>query len=262
MGLNLIMKTTAQFLATILLSLTLLSCNKGKESEGDFGVEANEGELTKAISKAVGQLDPTQMKKDQSVSHIVSLRVENSERFRPMMWDRTTILARSDKPNALVYNILVEEKDMSVDPVEEKTYEDEIIIEKTAPITSLTKANEDLTVINQSDIKTTSSSGKPKQVKYYNLKDYPLVMDAPEAVKNRPNCGGLKDCKFNVHHLEFDEVTWYTDGKVIKIKWTYEISPDVPYLANMTTVCAAQLIDYEGSRVYVRNCRYAVDFNF
>lgn len=260
MGLDLSMKKVLQISTLLFFCFTILSCNKGKETEGDFGQEYDEADLNKVISKAVQNLDPSKMKKDESVSHIVNLRVENSERFKPMMWDRSTILARSETAETLTFHLKVEEKDMSVEPPEEKTYEDVIEYKKTSPA-ALTKMYGELAAMNHNGVRM-ATAAKPTKIKYYNLKDYPLVLDAPEAVSKRPNCIGLQDCKINVHHLEFDEVTWYNDGKVIKVRWTYEISPDVPYLANMTTVCAAQLIDYEGSRVYVRNCRYAVDFNF
>lgn len=252
------MKKTLATLTLMVLSLSLLSCNKGKETEGDFGQEVSDKDLSKVISKATSKLDPTRIKVGQSVSHIVSLRVENSERFRPMMWDRNTVLSKEVTPQYYRYIVKVEEKDLSVEPNEEKVYED-VIEYSTAP--EITKSFRELTQIGEFS-KASLTKSIPTQVKYYNMKEYPLTLSVPEAVGARPNCGDMLDCKMNVHHLEFDEVTWYSDGRVQKIRWLYEISPEVPFLANITTVCASQLIDWEGSRVYVRNCRYAVDFNF
>ena len=244
------MKTLLRLAFVSLAAVTLLSCNKGRETEGDFGQEFSVDEVNSVFSKAVDRLDPSKIKVGESVTHIVSLRVENSERFRPVFWDRSTILSKVDTSDRLSFNVKTEEKDLSVDPPEEKVYEDEMTFKKVSHVTQMN---------SEFSAKATS---KPESIKYYNLKHYPMVLDAPEEVKKKANCLGLQDCKMNINHVEFDEVTWYKDGTVKKIKWTYEVSPDVPYLAAMTTVCAAQLIDYEGSKVYVRNCRYAVDFNF
>lgn len=258
MGLDLMKKI---FILTSVL--ILLSCNKGHETSGDFGEEVSVDAVNAVFSKAVKDIDPNKIKVGESVTHIVNLRVENSERFKPTFWGRTTILSRVNTNDALVFNVKTEEKDMSYDPPEEKVYEDEMRFSKANAINQI---NSELTVnfskASNNAVQTMASEGKPVNTKYYNLKNYEVVLDLPEAVRNRPNCLGINNCKMNIHHLEFDEVNWYKSGAVKKVRWTYEVSPDVPYLAAMTMVCAAQLIDYEGSKVYVRNCRYAVDFNF
>ena len=260
------MKPTAKLFLSLLLCCTILSCNKGKETEGNFGQEFPSTEVNKAIISTLEKLNPNNMKKDTSVTHIVNLRVENSERFRPMMWDHSVVQARTDTPTELTYHIATEEHDLSVDPIEIKKFEEALVFKKTATkaLTSMPHMYGELANIGQHGVKTKAKdpADEVTKVKYFNMKSYPLTLDAPEEVKKRPDCAGLKDCKYNVDHIEFNEVIWYKDGRVSNVRWTYEISPDVPHIAAWMTACASQLIDYEGSKVYVRNCSYVVDFNF
>lgn len=249
----------------LLTTMTVLSCNKGHEIEADFGQEVDVEAVNGVFSKASGGVDPTKAKKGQSITRIVNLRVENSERFRPVFWDRQTLLETEDTADALILRLKVEEKDLSYDPPEEKIYEDSIGFKKVANV-AFQKENSDLAKINYSALgfeqKASAVAKKPTSIKYFNLKESEEKINLPEAVLQKPNCLAITDCKMNVHHIEFDEVTWYNDGSLTRVRWLYEISPDVPYLGAVTTVCAAQQVPYQGTQVYVRNCRYVVDFNF
>ena len=248
--------------------LTLLSCNKGREIKAEFGEEFSPEAVDEVFMKATKDIDPMKAKDRQSSTRIVNLRVENSERFLPVFWDRTTLIGVNDSKTDGTYTMYlkIEEKDLTTTPPDERTIEDKIVFKKSS---SATKANRDLVNIKIVDLKNmivkqdeNFSADKPTATKYYNLKHHEGPVAAPDAVKQKANCLGLHDCQMFVTHMEYDEVNWYRDGSLKRVRWTYEISPDGPYLAAMTTVCAAQEVPYEDTRVYVRNCRYVVDFQF
>lgn len=253
------------FLIT-LSALALLSCNKGREIKAEFGEEVSAEAVDEVFMKATKDIDPMKSKVGQSSSRIVNLRVENSERFIPVFWDRTTLLGKVDTSETFAMHLKVEEKDLTTDPPEERVFEDDLVFKKSS---AAMKANQDLLDVQIVDLRNlvvkqvkSFASDKPTATKYYNLKNHEGPVAVPDAVKQKANCLGLADCKMHVYHLEYDEVNWFKDGSLKRIRWTYEISPDAPYLGAMTTVCAAQEVPYEDTKVYVRNCRYVVDFQF
>ena len=252
-----------KYFVLFISALITLSCEKGHEIKADFGEEVAVEAVEDVLSKASQDLDPTKAQVGQSVTRTVNLRVENSERFRPTFWDRQTLIDKTDTTDKYALHLKIEEKDLSVDPPEERTYEDDIVFKKVAVTPQMFSELASVSIDgSQKDAKASAASNKPVATKYYNLKYSQDKVSAPEAIQKKPNCLGFQDCKINVHHLEYDEVNWYKDGALKRIRWTYEISSEVPYLGGVTTVCAAQQIPYESIQVYVRNCRYVVDFNF
>ncbi len=84
----------------------------------------------------------------------------------------------------------------------------------------------------------------------YNLRAWTSLEPAPVFLRNETGCGGLVNCQMNVRHVAYDLVTDVNDEKTgsrlrMKTLIHLQMSPDVPYLSRLTSLCFQGLGKYE-----------------
>ncbi|HVK61431.1 MAG TPA: hypothetical protein VM432_07770 [Bdellovibrionales bacterium] len=109
---------------------------------------------------------------------------------------------------------------------------------------------------------TTSASGE--KVTYHRFKKWTETVDAPKAVQEQPNCGGIPDCKIKKYWLRFDEVRWKANGeKKSAMSFRVATSPDVPFTSKMLTKCIALMVKVSdaGQSVFYEECSDTFNFS-
>jgi hypothetical protein len=115
-----------------------------------------------------------------------------------------------------------------------------------------------------------ASSDQPTKITFHHLRTSSGVMQVPDAVKARSDCGGISACELPVNYIQFDIVAWYSETEYQKISVDFAFSIRTPYLpfgeqfeqltGLMVTDCRATFIPYNGGNVYVRDCQMLDDF--
>lgn len=150
--------------------------------------------------------------------------------------------------------------------VSEKTYQKP----KSINTTLSTQSNSAKDFIIASSLKTMSESdGKPDRITYHNLKTVRTGHPVPEAVKLRPDCGGLPEriCQTNIPVVQvaFDQVAWY-GTKTKKLSILVQNSAQLPLLYLLKSTDLTQCIETvqsQGSQIFkLRQCSDTVDFSF
>ena len=93
----------------------------------------------------------------------------------------------------------------------------------------------------------------------YNLKTWTSVEAAPVFLQREPGCGGLVNCQMNVRHLAYDLVSEVNDaqnGTRVRMKTLIhlQMSPDVPYLSRLTSLCFQGLGKFESTPYVATVC--------
>lgn len=125
-------------------------------------------------------------------------------------------------------------------------------------------------LIQSSRLKTMSRTEKPTKITYHNFEvKRGNVLPVPEAVRLRPDCGGISGCRLNSIMIRLDEVKWYGESDYDKMHFDFVYSKDTPYLINiqndtmgglMLMGCLSTYIPYQGKKVYVKDCVNLKDF--
>ncbi len=113
-------------------------------------------------------------------------------------------------------------------------------------------------------------------VRYYNLEADDALVDAPEAVKQKPNCLGFANCQIPVHHVKYDAVKFLNGQQVNKVTIEANFSsaiPDLLYILNSdgsisyteasTSFCTATIVTGgpDNSNYLLRQCYVLQDMN-
>ncbi len=93
----------------------------------------------------------------------------------------------------------------------------------------------------------------------FNLRTWTSVESAPVFLQKEPGCGGLSNCQMNVRHVAYDLVSEVIDeqnGTRVRMKTLIHVqmSPDVPYLSRLTSLCFQGLGKYEGTPYVATVC--------
>jgi hypothetical protein len=99
----------------------------------------------------------------------------------------------------------------------------------------------------------------------YNLKTSESLEPAPYFVAQKPDCGGLKDCKMKVTKISYDLVSELADsetGRVTRQKniIVLKISRDLPYLSRFVSVCFQGMGSFNQQPYVATVCTDVVDF--
>lgn len=99
----------------------------------------------------------------------------------------------------------------------------------------------------------------------YNLRTWTSLAPAPIFLRNVPGCGGLVNCQMNVKHLAYDLVVEVKDdanGATVRTKTLIhlQMSPDVPYLSRLTSLCFQGLGKYAGTPYVATVCTDVIKF--
>ena len=68
------------------------------------------------------------------------------------------------------------------------------------------------------------------RISYHNLRVRDISVEAPEAVRNQPNCLGIPGCNFNAREISFDEAWWKKNDSFDKVKTTWVVTNEIPSL--------------------------------
>lgn len=93
----------------------------------------------------------------------------------------------------------------------------------------------------------------------YNLRTWTSVEPAPVFLQKEPGCGGLSNCQMNVRHVAYDLVSEVNDeqnGTRVRMKTLIHVqmSPDVPYLSRLTSLCFQGLGKYQDTPYVATVC--------
>lgn len=112
------------------------------------------------------------------------------------------------------------------------------------------------------------------QMSFHNFSKTSFEKDPPEAVRQREDCGGVKNCKLHVTHYSFDQIV-VNNGQKTKTKYTFEISNDVPFFSRALKRCMTysgphhfddnengQVDSGEVRVITINECRDVVDFQY
>lgn len=93
---------------------------------------------------------------------------------------------------------------------------------------------------------------------YHNLSLTNEIGMPPQAVVD-DSCPGIPDCKIRIFNLDFDQV-FLLNGKQTRIHYSFQISPDVPFLARDLKVCKTISYPVDNNIVPVTQCNEVRNF--
>lgn len=251
-------------LALPLLAAFLFGCIKEPEiTPPELGPEASESDLERVVSKALYGIDPWKSAVGQQVIYDFNARVENSEQVQPLIRLTTTTRSRDQLQNPPRLRVINENHELDLRTGEvERSEAPPMEFEGGGPAESV--------VLNA--LKGSTLSGKSalrpwddrsvKKTTYHNLKESSGEMSPPEAVAAKPDCGGVPGCKLRFFKLEYDEARWFSDKDYDVQHWVFVISRDAPFVTYILERCLAGMVDYDGRKIYIRQCQFARDFSY
>lgn len=244
------------------LLFLLSSCIKSPEVKPtQLGPQASEEEMELALSKALYGVDPWKVKKNQQVIYELNARIENQEQVQPISQITQTVLLHEDTGAHLKFVVEDMERDYSSGEINksERTEEYDRVFN---PPTTVAAAVNPLKFISPLSFFNQAFAIKGKSTTYHNLLFSQGQENPPLAVRQRPDCGGVPDCKLSVTRIAYDEVTWHSDREYDIDKWNFVISRNAPYLAYILERCLAGTVFVNGRYYYVRQCQFATDFSY
>lgn len=126
----------------------------------------------------------------------------------------------------------------------------------------------------------TMDSGSTLKVTYHNLSESNITIPVPSNIRQKPNCGGVKNCDagLRLYVVSFDRVVWDADDHGIKTTYRFTYSPDIPtyihdwdnlgglYFTNQFETCMQIWMEItqnnQTQTVPVRQCIGVSDFQF
>lgn len=101
------------------------------------------------------------------------------------------------------------------------------------------------------------------KVTLHNVKLSLIQYPIPDAVKRRPDCGGLSQCtSINAYDFSVDVVFWKDENMGDRIALSCVISNDVPFLAGDLKKCTSQSVYFQDRYIPITSCLVAQDFKF
>ncbi len=111
-------------------------------------------------------------------------------------------------------------------------------------------------------IKKWVQEGKGK-VTLHNVKLNLIQFPVPDAVKRRPDCGGLSQCtSINAFDFSVDVVFWKDENLGDRLALSCVISNDVPFLAGDLKKCTSESVYFQDRYIPITSCLVAQDFKF
>lgn len=128
-----------------------------------------------------------------------------------------------------------------------------------------------------------------EKITYHNLQSTTTKLDAPDRVKQLPNCGGLPGCRMNVTKVSFDQIIHFSEDEIDIRRWEMYFSPDLPLVtifpgwevglgvldvpgpvlksligtAGLLRLCTNRLFETgSGFKIQGRGCYEVIDFRY
>lgn len=279
------LKNSAAFIVifvAIFAGLFLItSCSiKVKEKQGPLGTEVNAADLQKALDFAVGDTSIVTAKKNQYVVYENNIRIEQNSIMRTKE-TRYTLIDVKDNPEQMTF-VLFEDwwqyNMWSGTLIDEKHSElPALVYKKSTSLKSENflsiKANEDNENLCDGEDITDDDGNVYDCIRYFNLVSQVRLVSPPEAVRVKPNCMNLPDCKMTIHFISYDQVKWRKGQIVKRVSVAVEFAQEVPDLMYefssdgrlshtppLLSFCVRGLMPLQGSQYYISQCQVLRDF--
>lgn len=233
----------------------LLGCIQAPELKSpELGPEASDADIELAISKALYGIDPWATAVGQQVIYDFNARIENQEEARPIVRLTQTILDRKEENEGQKLTLTVQNHELDLNSGEVDVTEgtSEYNLGNPAVAAALSPLRTIQTKANRPIVRTS----------YHNLKTESGLMDPPDRVRQKANCGNVPNCQLRYYRLQYDEASWYSSTEYEVHKWAFTISRDAPFVSYIVDRCLASLVESEGRNYYVRQCQFAIDFSY
>jgi hypothetical protein len=270
-----------------------LGCKKVESKPEDLGPVTDVREIESALSKIVSDASFDGIDVGRFAYATFTQRLENNEVVENLGDLLVTVAARKDPndvPDNEVHFILrIDRQERLPDQKFEKTQTEETLklrragllalldrsgVSALTEVGSFASAGSLLTAASVDAVKSRSlqaSQRPPVRTTFHRFRQSTGVVPVPASARARPNCGGVASCQLNVHYMQFDIVSWYSDTEYQKVSVDWAFSTDTPFLpfgerlddqlfGMMLTGCASTYVSIPDRRVYVRQCWNLEDF--
>lgn len=305
------MTTSRLFAFLIWTNIFFLGCMKKPDLKPDYGPEVAINQIQNAVSESSFS-DPTLIYKDQYVSldqiqvidtqmpmtvyqrlDQVTNRLEDSSYYYLSFHVHQNELESGGtfKESQQDYNNLVlakpENSQTQTVEINKAPVASEAITKSEAHISGLISGlNNDQVVTKQiyqpASVKAIKKMDNSSTVRitYHNLSKTTATIPVPSIVRQKPNCGGVKECDkgLRLYIVSFDRVVWNADDHGIKTNYRFTYSPDIPtyvhdwddmgglYFTNQYETCMQTWLEVtqqsQTQVVPVRQCIGVSDFKF
>jgi|GEM_PF-5930642 len=247
--------------------LLLVSCIQAHEEHAPLGPEFDPNQLDEVLAKATNGASPLNLQMNQMIHYEESVRVDNRDPSLHMSTHVLNVIDRSPSPGTdsvrVTYhhsNNYRDENGNWQDVETEDTYDIPNSTTVTANLLLNTGEND---VASLSQAMAMAPTGATTHISYHNLKVSEGDVEPPKAIKNRPNCGGLPNCRIHVTILSFDVARWSDATNYTKVSWHYSLTAQLPYMEELFGAiverCAGFNAVQDGTTHYLNDCQYLTD---
>lgn len=249
--------------------LLFFGCKEITEEPAPIGVPVEAAVIEQELQKALEGTSVHTVKKNQQVVFELNQTLE-SRAPSPYLYVKQHVLKLYDTPDyfAYTYNEIIE--DPNAEPgtkpiVKEK--DSPLYIPRPSGNTLSLQENglytlRNLTLFSENRAETLTNERPVVRVSYHDLHVEKEIQAPPPFVRQQPDCRGVPNCQLRVTKIRFDQINWYSDDDYDKLRYTLEISPDVPYLGKVISDCIAAQVPYEERTVYIKECQVLLDFAY
>ncbi len=264
-------------------SFLFLGCQGDEGQPVDYGPETPQASIDDALNKPLATVDPTQIQLGQYVD-ILQTQVLAGQVYNTTGEIGRTVVDRQETDTDITFKILEKVATYS----DQKVISRELIrsAQKNVPGTKTTSAHPNEvdtfhasslwipdifsqdrknpfinSMINLLINNVSASATDPVKVTYHNLKVSQGLADPPAAVQKQANCGGVANCKIELHKVSFDMVVWKSDPPD-KIHREFALSPQVPFFANLMSECDSLLVPVGDVKTLVTLCSDVDNFRY
>lgn len=271
-------------LALISLAFVLLSCQKIEEAPPDLGPAVSAVAIQEEFRRVEKEIDPFAAKPGDAIGLIMNVMVENPGNLQTLAVLNRIVTEKIESEESVVFKIRNQDFEVENDVAKEVrneictmtltnqisyscpswNEEDEDESEEETIHTS-PKAYLAAQYLNQVLNKrnpTVSDTDTPVERRYYGLKTAKETASPPQVVRERENCSGLSPCSIRLHHIQYDELEIYADGRTRRKRWDYAMTPDLRYLGTEGIeyqTCLTESIDYNNRPVLLKQCLFVYD---
>lgn len=257
-----------------------LSCQKIEEADPPLGEQVSATAIQNEFRKVEQNVDPFGAKKGDALALIMNIMVENAGNVQTLGLLQREVVEHVESPTSVVYKIRnidytvenntateVRNEICTMTLTNQITYscpswEEEDGEEPSLSSKAWTESRARLNKLMAQSHPAAKSDEAPIERRYYNLKTAQETILPPETVRNRENCSGLSPCSIRLHHVQFDELERYKDGRTRKKRWNYALTSDLKYLGTEGIeyqTCLSESIDYEGRPILLKQCIFVYD---
>lgn len=247
----------------------LVGCKKVEEEKPDFGPEVDGSAIDQALSKAIRGAHLDNVRVGQYIEYSVNRRLENEENTIALGGTRVEVINRQETETTEKFTLKIFRSErLSGGTFETRVTEEALVLNKSN-LMDLQKSSR-FNAISASADGRFQPQAKVTKVTYHRLREFTETREAPKAVRERPDCGGLSPCQMEVRFIQFDMVQWHDDGTQTKVSLDFGFSVQPPFLpfgedfdqfsGLMVIDCRSTYVPIENRTVFVRDCMTLDDF--